>query len=117
MWDKTSSCQVQEETVIKFYDLLRDYGKSSVEKLEQREKELLETRKRQQSELLREADLLSQQMKMNLVSHMNSFYHAKQSSKAKQERISRMRRAKSVGKLENEEVRNREFFIAYLLTP
>jgi hypothetical protein len=45
--------KVQEETVVRFYTLLVDYGKDSVDKLDQREKQLLEMQKKQQSEMMR----------------------------------------------------------------
>ncbi|XP_023324300.1 dual specificity protein phosphatase 23 [Eurytemora carolleeae] len=45
--------KVQEETVVRFFTLLQDYGKSSLENLEKREKDLLEKEKRQQAELIR----------------------------------------------------------------
>lgn len=93
--------KIQEETVIKFWTLIQDYGKSSLDKLEEREKQLMEQQKRQQSELLRESDIHSQQMTMNLLGHMSSFY--KQGPKVKAERCQRMRRAKSMTKIEDEE--------------
>ena len=37
----------------RFYTLLADYGKDSVDKLDQREKQLIEMQKRQQAELMR----------------------------------------------------------------
>ena len=37
----------------RFYQLLADYGKGSVDKLDQREKQLIEMQKRQQAELMR----------------------------------------------------------------
>lgn len=45
--------KVQEETVQRFYTLLVDYGKDGVDKLDQREKQLLEMQKRQQAEMMR----------------------------------------------------------------
>ena len=47
--------------------------------------------------------MVANQATMNLMSHMHSF-HTKQTNEAKQERISRMRRARSVPKMEDEEV-------------
>ena len=38
---------------LRFYTLLADYGKDSVDKLDQREKQLIEMQKRQQAELMR----------------------------------------------------------------
>jgi len=98
--------KVQEETVVRFYTLLQDYGKTSVDKLEEREKQLLEVQKRQQAELIRRDGVVAQQATMNLLSHMHSFQHRGQSTEAKQERASRLRRAKSTPKLENEEEMN-----------
>ena len=45
--------KVQEETVVRFYTLLADYGKESVDKLDQREKQLIQMQKLQQAELMR----------------------------------------------------------------
>jgi len=97
--------KVQEETVVRFYNLLQDYGKSSVEKLEEREKQLIELQKKQQAELIRNDDFAAKQATMNLLSHMHSF-HTRQTNEAKQERVSRMRRARSVPKMEDEEEMN-----------
>ena len=46
--------------------------------------------------------LATQKATMNLLNHMHSF-HTKQSTEAKQERIARMRRARSMPKIDNEE--------------
>ena len=45
--------QVQEETVVRFYRLLVDYGKDSIDRLDQREKQLMEMQRKQQAELIR----------------------------------------------------------------
>jgi len=94
--------KVQEETVVRFYTLLVDYGKDSVDKLDQREKQLLEMQKKQQSELMRNDALASQRQTMNLLSHMHSF-HSKQNGEAKRERVARIRRARSMPKMDAEE--------------
>ena len=47
--------------------------------------------------------LATQKATMNLLSHMHSF-HSKQTHEAKQERIERMRRARSMPKLDLDEV-------------
>ena len=43
--------KVHEETVMKFFSLLQDYGKDSVDK-DQREKQLLDMQRKQQAELI-----------------------------------------------------------------
>ena len=53
--------------------------------------------------MFRNDDFAAKQATMNLLSHMHSF-HTRQTNEAKQERISRMRRARSVPKMEDEEV-------------
>ena len=53
--------------------------------------------------LLRNEALATQKATLNLMNHMHSF-HIKQSAEAKQERIERMRRARSMPKLDVEEV-------------
>ena len=60
--------------------------------------------------IFRNDALATQRATMNLMNHMHSF-HTKQSAEAKQERINRMRRARSMPKLEDEEV-SRMVFIA-----
>ena len=45
--------KVQEETVVRFYQLLIDYGKESIDSLDQREKQLMENQRRAQAELIR----------------------------------------------------------------
>ena len=45
--------QVQEETVVRFYQLLVDYGKDSIDRLDQRERQLMEMQRRAQAELIR----------------------------------------------------------------
>ena len=45
--------QVQEDTVVRFYQLLVDYGKDSIDRLDQRERQLMEMQRRQQAELIR----------------------------------------------------------------
>eukprot|EP00092_Neocalanus_flemingeri_P024412 GFUD01026468.1.p1 GENE.GFUD01026468.1~~GFUD01026468.1.p1 ORF type:complete len:1011 (+),score=220.73 GFUD01026468.1:495-3527(+) len=94
--------KVQEQTVERFYQLLSDYGKESIDRLDQRERQLMETQRKQQAELIRNDALATQRATMNLMNHMHSF-HTKQSAEAKQERIARMRRARSMPKLEDEE--------------
>jgi len=94
--------KVQEETVVRFYRLLVDYGKDSIDRLDQREKQLMEMQRKQQAELIRNDALATQRATLNLMNHMHSF-HTKQSAEAKQERIARMRRARSMPKMEDEE--------------
>lgn len=94
--------KVQEDTVVRFYTLLVDYGKDSIDRLDQRERQLMEMKRRQQAELIRNDALATQRATMNLMNHMHSF-HTKQSAEAKQERINRMRRARSMPKMEDEE--------------
>lgn len=53
--------------------------------------------------MLRNEALATQKATLNLMNHMHSF-HIKQSAEAKQERIERMRRARSMPKLDIEEV-------------
>ena len=53
--------------------------------------------------LFRNEALATQKATLNLMNHMHSF-HIKQSAEAKQERIERMRRARSMPKLDIEEV-------------
>ena len=48
-----SVLQVQEDTVVRFYRLLVDYGKDSIDRLDQRERQLIEMQKKQQAELIR----------------------------------------------------------------
>ena len=114
--------KVQEETVVRFYTLLSDYGKESIDRLEQRDKQLMEMQRKAQAELIRwltvrvfvglfyweisvkrNEALATQKATLNLMNHMHSF-HIKQSAEAKQERIERMRRARSMPKLDVEEV-------------
>jgi len=95
--------KVQEETVVRFYTLLADYGKDSVDKLDQREKQLIEMQKRQQAELMRTDALATQQQTQKLLSHMHSF-HSNQNGEAKRERVARMRRARSMPKMDDQEV-------------
>ena len=45
--------KVQEETVVRFYQLLSDYGKDSIDRLEQRDKQLMEMQRKAQAELIR----------------------------------------------------------------
>ena len=45
--------KVQEETVVRFYQLLTDYGKDSIDRLEQRDKQLMEMQRKAQAELIR----------------------------------------------------------------
>ena len=53
--------QVQEDTVVRFYTLLVDYGKDSIDRLDQRERQLMEMKRRQQAELIRwESRILDQ---------------------------------------------------------
>ena len=88
--------------MVKFWTLLKDYGKDSVERLEEREKQLAEMQRRQQVELLRSEDIASKNMTKNLLNHMHSFYGSKQTTEKKADRISRMRRAKSMPKIDDE---------------
>jgi len=97
--------KVQEETVVRFFTLLSDYGKDSVDKLDQREKQLLEMQRKQQAELIRNDVMATQKATMNLLGHMHSF-HSKQSTEAKKERVARMRRARSMPKMDDEEEKN-----------
>jgi len=94
--------KVQEDTVVRFYRLLVDYGKDSIDRLDQRERQLIEMQKKQQAELIRNDALATQRATLNLMNHMHSF-HTKQSAEAKQERINRMRRARSMPKMDDEE--------------
>jgi len=94
--------KVQEDTVVRFYQLLVDYGKDSIDRLDQRERQLMEMQRRQQAELIRNEALATHRATLNLMNHMHSF-HTKQSTEAKQERINRMRRARSMPKMEDEE--------------
>jgi len=94
--------KVQEDTVVRFHQLLVDYGKDSIDRLDQRERQLMEMQRRQQAELIRNDALATQRATLNLMNHMHSF-HTKQSAEAKQERINRMRRARSMPKMEDEE--------------
>ena len=45
--------KVQEETVVRFYTLLMDYGKESIDSLDQRDKQLMESQRRAQAALIR----------------------------------------------------------------
>ena len=45
--------KVQEETVVRFYQLLVDYGKESIDSLEKMDKQLMESQRRAQAELIR----------------------------------------------------------------
>ena len=45
--------KVQEETVVRFFTLLSDYGKESIDRLEQRDKQLMEMQRKAQAELIR----------------------------------------------------------------
>ena len=47
--------KVQEETVVRFYQLLVDYGKESIDSLEKMDKQLMESQRRAQAELIRQA--------------------------------------------------------------
>ena len=47
--------KVQEETVVRFYQLLLDYGKESIDSLEKMDKQLMESQRRAQAELIRQA--------------------------------------------------------------
>jgi len=94
--------KVQEETVVRFYQLLLDYGKESIDSLDQRDRQLCEMQRKAQAELIRNEALATQKATANLLNHMHSF-HSKQSAEAKQERIERMRRARSMPKLDLEE--------------
>ena len=56
--------------------------------------------------MFRHEGLAAQQATLNLLSHMHSFHtrDTKQSVEARQERVHRMRRAKSMPKMEDEAV-------------
>ena len=49
--------KVQEETVVRFYQLLLDYGKESIDSLEQMDKQLMESQRRAQAELIRQGTI------------------------------------------------------------
>ena len=83
--------KIQEETVVTFGRLLQEFGKSTLEKLEEKERELKELQKRQQ-----------EQSENILVMHTALFYGPKPENKV--QRLERMRRSRSVPKLNQEEV-------------
>ena len=96
--------RTQEDTVVRFYNLLQDYGKSSLEILEEKEKEWLEQQRRQKEGYVNCENLL--------LVHTASFYgpNNKPETKASRlERIQRMRRCRSMPKMTQEEVRLRRF--------
>ena len=80
--------KVQEETVVTFGKLLSDYGKSTLEQLEQKEKELKELQKKQQEH----SDNI-------LILHTASFY----GPNTRNDRQERMRRSRSMPKINQEE--------------
>ena len=55
--------KVQEETVVRFYQLLLDYGKESIDSLEQMDKQLMESQRRAQAELIRQVLILKTESK------------------------------------------------------
>ena len=65
--------KVQEETVVRFYQLLVDYGKESIDSLEKMDKQLMESQRRAQAELIRWVKLFSANFKSQLVS---TFLHS-----------------------------------------
>ena len=65
--------KVQEETVVRFYQLLVDYGKESIDSLEKMDKQLMESQRRAQAELIRWVKQFSANIKPQLVS---TFLHS-----------------------------------------
>jgi hypothetical protein len=97
--------KVQEDTVVLFHHLLTEFGKHSLENLEQLEKEWKEARRRE-----RTASAASNCENM-LLHHTASFYGPQQRTESKVQRLERMqqrmRRCKSMPKMSEEEVRIR----------
>ena len=86
--------KIQEETVNRFWTLIQEFGKSVLEDIEEKEKMWLEMQKQQQ--MLNNENIL--------VFHTQNFYGPKQTTENKVERLQRMRRAKSMPKMSQEEV-------------
>lgn len=84
--------KIQEETVMTFGKILDHYGKSTLEMLEEKERELKELQKRQQ-----------EQSENILLMHTQTFYGPSQRLENKVQRLERMRRSRSMPKM-NEEV-------------
>ena len=86
--------KTQEETVVTFGKLLQDYGKSTLERLEDKEREL--------KELQRQQEDTSENI---LLLHTATFYGPAQRTESKaqrSERMERMRRSRSMPKINQE---------------
>ena len=91
--------RTQEDTVVTFYQLMQDYGKESLEILEEKEKEWRELQKIEKKSLLNCENVL--------LMHTASFYGPGQKSDQKVsrlEKMQRMRRCRSMPKILQDEV-------------
>ena len=84
--------KVQEETVVTFGTLLQDYGKSTLEQLEEKERELKELQKKQQ-----------EHSENILLLHTATFYGPQQRTENKIQRLDRMRRSRSMPKIDQDD--------------
>ena len=84
--------KTQEETAVTFGKLLQDYGKSTLEQLEEKERELKELQKKQQ-----------EHSENIMLLHTATFYGPQQRSENKVQRLERMRRSRSMPKINQEE--------------
>eukprot|EP00094_Tigriopus_californicus_P014382 TCALIF_13952-PA protein Name:"Similar to DUSP23 Dual specificity protein phosphatase 23 (Homo sapiens)" AED:0.36 eAED:0.41 QI:0/0.33/0.5/0.75/0.33/0.25/4/0/280 len=90
--------RTQEDTVVRFYNLLQEYGKQSLEVLDEKEREWLDERRREKDSRRNCENLLGV--------HTASFYgpvSAHDNRFNRQERIMRMRRCRSMPKMTPEE--------------
>ena len=96
--------KTQEETVVTFGKLLQDYGKSTLEKLEDKEREL--------KELQRQQEDTSENI---LLLHTATFYGPQQRVENKVQRLERMRRSRSMPKINQEANINRLLVINFTI--
>lgn len=81
--------KAQEETVVRFFDLLNDYGKSTLEQLDEKEKEMMRTKKKQE-------------LNENMLCSYTSMFYGPTKPANKAQKLERMRRSRSMPKMNDE---------------